>query len=370
MSSDLRLTPTIMEKAMRLRDAAYDGAFYVAVRTTNIFCRPSCPAKKPLRQNTVYYQSAKAAIFAGYRPCKRCRPLDTDGRPPQWVETLLERVESDPHARIRDADLRHMGIDPARARRYFQNRYGMTFQAYCRGRRLGTALQRIREGHPLDDVILDHGFESHSGFRDAFRKTHGKTPGASREANCVWTKLLESPLGPIVIGATPEGACLLEFSDRRMLEAQFETLRQRFRCAIVPGENEHLERLEREITAYFAGTLQEFKTPLVYPGTPFQERVWNALRRIPYGETRSYEELGRSIELSSGWRAVGHANGQNRLAIVIPCHRVIRKGGHLGGYGGGLWRKEWLLAHEQAHASKPTRRTTRQLPLLVEPPSR
>ena len=360
---DPHLSPAIMEKAMRRRDAAYDGAFFIAVRTTNIFCRPSCPARKPLKRNTVFYRNAKEALFAGFRPCKRCRPLDTDGRPPDWVGKLLKLVDKDPEARIRDAEIRDMGIDPARARRYFQTHYNMTFQAYCRSRRLGTALQRIREGHPLDDVILGHGFESHSGFRDAFRRTHGKAPGDSREATCVWTKLIETPLGPIILGATPHGACLLEFSDRRMLESQFETLRQRFRCAIVPGENEHLIQLEKELADYFAGKLKDFKTPLVYPGTPFQERVWNALRRIPYGETRSYEDLGRSIALTSGWRAVGHANGRNRIAIVIPCHRVIRKGGHLGGYGGGLWRKEWLLAHEQAHAGTKTSRTT-QLRML------
>ena len=363
MSNELQLSNAIMEKAMRRRDPAYDGAFFIAVRTTSIFCRPSCPARKPLRRNTVFYKSAKEALFAGFRPCKRCRPLATDGQPPDWVGRLLKLVDKDPEARIRDAEIRSMGIDPARARRYFQSHYNMTFQAYCRSRRLGKALQKIREGHPLDDVILGHGFESHSGFRDAFRRTHGKAPGHAREAACVWTKLIESPLGPLVAGATPEGACLLEFSDRRMLEAQFDTLRQRFHCAIVPGENEHLVQLERELSEYFQGNLQTFTTPLVYPGTPFQERVWNALRRIPYGETRSYEDLGRTISLKSGWRAVGHANGQNRIAIVIPCHRVIRKGGHLGGYGGGLWRKEWLLAHEQAPAGATASRT-HQLRLL------
>jgi AraC family transcriptional regulator, regulatory protein of adaptative response / methylated-DNA-[protein]-cysteine methyltransferase len=355
--SQIELSTAIMEKAVSRRDPAYDGAFFVAVRTTSVFCRPSCPARTALRKNRVFYRTAKEAIFAGYRPCKRCRPLATNGRPPDWVEMLLKKVEADPESRIRDADLRRLGVDPARARRHFRRQYGMTFQAYCRGRRLGTALQRIREGLPLDDVILGHGYESHSGFRDAFKRTHGKAPGNARTAECVWTKLLESPLGPLVIGATPEGACLLEFSDRRMLEAQFETLRQRFRCAIVPGENEHLAALERELAAYFAGTLQEFRVPLVYPGTPFQERVWSALRRIPYGETRSYEELGRSIDLQSGWRAVGHANGQNRLAIVIPCHRVIQKGGALGGYGGGLWRKEWLLAHERSHRAGASERS-------------
>ena len=336
-----------MKKAVYQRDASYDGAFFVAVRTTSIFCRPSCPARKPLEANMTFYPTAREALFAGYRPCKRCRPLEVDGRPPEWAARLLRAVEANPEERIRDADLRAMDIDPARARRWFHRQYGMTFQAYCRGRRMGEALQSIREGESLDEVALGHGYESHSGFRDAFRKTHGITPGGSRSALCVWTRMLETPLGPMVAGAVPEGVCLLEFSDRRMLEVQFTTLRRRFRCAVVPGSNPHLEQLAEELAEYFAGTLRRFQVPRVVPGTPFQEKVWMGLGRIPYGETRSYEQLAREVGLPRGPRAVGRANGLNRIAIVIPCHRVITKGGTLGGYGGGIWRKEWLLAHEQ-----------------------
>jgi AraC family transcriptional regulator of adaptative response/methylated-DNA-[protein]-cysteine methyltransferase len=140
-----------------------------------------------------------------------------------------------------------------------------------------------------------------------------------------------------------------------MLEVQFTTLRRRFRCAVVPGSNPHLEQLAEELAEYFAGTLRRFQVPRVVPGTPFQEKVWMGLGRIPYGETRSYEQLAREVGLPRGPRAVGRANGLNRIAIVIPCHRVITKGGTLGGYGGGIWRKEWLLAHEQTilAGSKP-----------------
>jgi AraC family transcriptional regulator of adaptative response/methylated-DNA-[protein]-cysteine methyltransferase len=296
----------------------------------------------------VFYPTAREALFAGYRPCKRCRPLEVDGRPPEWVAGLLRAVEDNPEERIRDADLRALGIDPARARRWFHRQYGMTFQAYCRGRRMGQALQDIREGDSLDDVALGHGYESHSGFREAYQKTHGRTPGDSRDALCVWTRMLETPLGPMVAGAVPEGVCLLEFSDRRMLEQQFTTLRRRFRCAVVPGSNPHLEQLEEELAAYFSGSLRRFRVPQVVPGTPFEEKVWKGLLRIPYGETRSYENLAREVGVPRGPRAVGRANGLNRIAIVIPCHRVITKGGTLGGYGGGIWRKEWLLAHERA----------------------
>src|SRR5262249_23180328 len=154
---------------------------------------------------------------------------------------------------IRDGDLRVRGIDPARARRYFLRSYGMTFQAYSRARRLGKALGQIRNGADLDDVALGTGFDSHSGFRDAFQRTFGKPPGTSRAAECIVTAWLESPLGPLVAGATDEGICLLEFSDRRMFDGQFKALRKRFGCAIVPGENQWLDQLRKELTDYFEG---------------------------------------------------------------------------------------------------------------------
>jgi AraC family transcriptional regulator of adaptative response/methylated-DNA-[protein]-cysteine methyltransferase len=336
-----------MERAYRTRDASYDGIFFLAVRSTGIFCRPSCPARKPDPRNVVYYASAREAIFAGFRPCKRCQPMASNGTPPAWIAGLLAHVERDPTARYPDSFLRSLGIDPARARRYFHKKYGMTFQAYCRGRRLGKSLEQIRLGVDLDDVALGYGYNSHSGFRDAFVRTFGKSPGRSRNADCIVTAWIESPLGPLVAGATSEGICLLEFTDRRMLDAQFVVLRRHFQCAIVPGENEHIKQLKRELDGYFKGSLKRFSVPLVYPGTPFQKSVWKELLRIPYGKAVSYEDLARHIGSPSAQRAVGHANGLNRIGIVIPCHRVVNKNGKLGGYGGGLWRKQKLLLLEK-----------------------
>jgi AraC family transcriptional regulator, regulatory protein of adaptative response / methylated-DNA-[protein]-cysteine methyltransferase len=336
-----------MEKAIRERDSAFDAVFFVAVRTTGIFCRPSCPAKPTLPKNREYYGTARQAIFGGYRPCKRCRPLDTDGRPPDWLAGLLAAVEDEPAARISDTDLRGRGIDPARVRRYFVKHHGMTFQAYCRGRRLGEALRKIRKGVGVDDVALGHGYESLSGFRDAFQKTFGQPPGQARTADCITTTWVESPVGPLLAGARPEGICLLEFTDRRALEAQFATVRQHFECAVVPGKHDHLDHLKEELASYFAGSLREFTVPLIYPGTPFQQKVWDQLRKIPYGQTMSYEAMADAVGAPGAQRAVGRANGQNRIGIVIPCHRVVNKSGKLGGYGGGLWRKEFLLALER-----------------------
>ncbi len=336
-----------MHRAVDRRDASYDGIFFVAVRTTGIFCRPSCRSRPALRKNREFFATAREAIFSGYRPCKRCRPMHTDGRPPEWVEALIKEVEANPAARIKEGRLRARKVDPARLRRFFLKQYGMTFQAYCRGRRMSKAIDQIRGGVGLDEVALGNGYDSHSGFREAFARTFGKPPGRSRDADCIVTSWLESPLGPLVMGATNKGVCLLEFSDRRMLETQFTTLRNRFECAIVPGNHEHLEQLEEELARYLAGKLTEFQVPLIYPGTPFQQKVWSGLLQIPYGETCSYEDLARAVGSPNAQRAVGTANGMNRIAIVIPCHRVVNKDGQLGGYGGGLWRKKFLLDLER-----------------------
>jgi AraC family transcriptional regulator of adaptative response/methylated-DNA-[protein]-cysteine methyltransferase len=338
---------TEMERAYRDRDASYNGLFFVAVRTTGIFCRPSCPVRSPLPKNVEYFPSAAEALFAGYRPCKRCRPMDIDDQP-KWAAALLAEVENDPSARLTEADLRARGIDPATVRRHFLRHYGMTFQAYTRARRLSSAFTRIRNGSPLDDAIFHSGYESHSGFREAFAKVFGCPPGDCRNKSSVFLTWLPSPLGPLVAGATEEGVCLLEFSDRRMLEAQLETVRRLFRMPAVPGANGHLERLQDELAGYFAGTQRSFSVPLVYPGTPFQRRVWEQLLLVPYGETRSYQELATAVGNPAAVRAVGRANGLNRIVILIPCHRIVNKNGDLGGYGGGLRRKQYLLNLEQS----------------------
>ncbi len=340
-----------LEKAFQRRDAAYDGIFFVGVRTTSIFCRPTCPARKPLSENVEYFASAREALGAGYRPCKRCRPLAAANQAP-WVETLLADIERAPTQRITESALRKRGIDPASVRRHFLKHFGMTFQTYARARRLGVALRDISAGAALDDVVLDSGFESHSGFRDAFGRAFGLAPGRCRRGPCAvvtWTRL-QSPLGPLIAAACDEGVCLLEFADRRGLSAQVQTVHKLFRAQIVPGQNEHLQRLQEELAAYFAGTLRTFSVPLSYPGSAFQRRVWDELLRIPYGETRSYEDLAVAVGAPGAQRAVGRANGQNRLAIVIPCHRVVNKNGRLGGYGGGLRRKEFLLQLERTNS--------------------
>jgi AraC family transcriptional regulator of adaptative response/methylated-DNA-[protein]-cysteine methyltransferase len=267
------------------------------------------------------------------------------------VRRLLAKVDAEPELRLRDADLRQMGLDPVRVRRHFRRNYGMTFQAFARARRLGEAFDRLRRGAALDDVVFGHGYESHSGFRDAFSQVVGSPPGRARALENIRLERIETPLGTMVAGAVDRGVCFLEFSDRKGYEGQFATLRRRFGGPVVPGRSPHLARLREELAGYFAGRRRRFDVPLVFPGTPFQERVWKELCRVPYGATRSYEEIARAIGSPGAIRAVGRANGQNRIAILLPCHRVVNKSGALGGYGGGLRRKEFLLRLERGERS-------------------
>lgn len=349
-----------MVKAMHDRDASFDGLFYICVKTTGIFCRPACTARKPLRKNVVFHRTVRDCLLDGFRPCKRCRPLARSAEDRRWLELLLARIERDPSAKLRDADLVAMGVSPHRARRYFTKNFGMTFQAYHRARRMGMALLQLKKGQGETAVAFDQSYESLSGFRDAFKRVFGTTPGRSRSLGCLQTTRLETPLGPMVATANEEGICLLDFADRRALEREIAALCKRLDAVVVPGRSAHLDKLARELDAYFEGSRTDFTVPLVLSGTLFQETVWNELRRIPYGETISYVELARRIGRVGAQRAVGRANGDNRMAILIPCHRVVRDDGTLCGYGGGLWRKQHLLDLEQRQGrlSLPARPAT------------
>lgn len=345
------LPPTsTMYRAVMERDRAFDGVFVVGVRTTGIFCRPGCGAKKPLERNVEFFAGASAALHAGYRPCLRCRPMDNGHMPPAWVKRVLELAERHQGRRLTAGDLRAAGVEPSRAARYFKAHYGMTFQAYHRARRMGRALAMMRKGSDVTTAGLSSGYGSSSGFREAFAGVFGVAPSRADGARAMLARLLETPLGPMLAVAGEEGLAMLEFVDRRALQTQIDTLRRRVAGAVVPGTNRHIDTVERELRAYFAGKLTAFTTPLEAPGTPFQQRVWDALRAIPYGRTRSYADVARAIGAPTAVRAVARANGDNRIAIIIPCHRVIGSDGTLTGYGGGLERKRRLLEIEGAIA--------------------
>lgn len=337
-----------MYRALVDRDRSSDGLFFAGIRTTGIFCRPGCGARKPLKKNVEFFASPTDAMRAGYRPCRRCRPLELAGATPDWAQRLFGLVESSGGERITSRDLERAEIHPARAARWFKERFGMTFQAYQRARRVAAALPSLRSGSSVGAVADESGFESESGFRAAFTELFGMSPThAADDASVLRAQRIATPIGPMLAVAGEEGLLLLEFVDRRSLATQITTLRRRANAPIVPGDNAHLRRAAAELERYFAGDLRPFELDLVARGTPFQESVWRALQRIPCGETRSYADVAREIGQPSAVRAVANANGMNRIAIVIPCHRVIGSDGSPTGYAGGIWRKTWLLDHER-----------------------
>jgi AraC family transcriptional regulator of adaptative response/methylated-DNA-[protein]-cysteine methyltransferase len=344
-----------MVRAFLERDPAYEGVFFTGVRTTNIFCRPTCPARKPRPENVEFFSTSREALFAGFRPCLRCRPLEGPDQAPEWLAPLLEQVEAEPARRLSSSDLRRMGIVPDRPRRWFKEHHGMTFVAYARARRLGAALERIREGERVVDAAFDHGYESLSGFNDAFQRLLGMPPTRAAGCEIILLSRLATPLGSLLAGATADAICFLEFSDRRMLERQLRTVARRLGAAFAPGRNQLHERLQAELDRYFEHGGHSFETPVTAPGTPFQETVWARLRDIPAGSTTSYGELAGSLGRSTAARAVARAVGDNRIAVVIPCHRVMGGDGSLTGYGGGLWRKRRLLEIEGATVSRGQR---------------
>lgn len=335
-----------MIAAWRRRDAGYDGLFFFGVKTTGIFCRPSCPSR-PKREHLEFFRDCGAAVRAGYRPCKRCQPELATGQPPEWVAKLMARAAASPDHRISARDLRALGIPPERARRWFQKYHGMTFAAWCRGLRLARAFTQIRSGSPVDDVVFDHGFESHSGFRTAFARTFGRPPGKVRGGDHLRVARLDTPLGPMLAAASDKALCQLEFADRRGLEKSYAEMRHRFKLPVVPGDNAILQQLRQELLEYFCGGRKRFTVPVALRGTAFQERVWGELQKIPFGQTVSYEVVAKQIGATAAGRAVARANGTNRLYLLVPCHRVIAKDGQLSGYGGGVWRKRLLLEMER-----------------------
>lgn len=226
----------------------------------------------------------------------------------------------------------------------------MSFHAYCRARRLGLAMGRLKAGDEVLDAGLVHGWESASGFQEAVRRWLGEPPRSAAAGSTVYLERLATPLGTMLAGATDDALCLLEFADRRQLETQLGRIRRRFSCRFLPARNNWISRAQQQLGEYFDGRRRDFDLPLELAGTEFQETVWRALLEIPYGSTESYADLARRIGRPTAVRAVARANGDNRLPIIVPCHRVIGADGTLTGYGGGLWRKQRLLDLERAAA--------------------
>ncbi|MAZ78279.1 MAG: bifunctional transcriptional activator/DNA repair enzyme protein Ada [Legionellaceae bacterium] len=338
-------------KALLERNSQYDGVFFVGVKTTGVFCHASCPARKPKFENCEFFKTAKEALLASFRPCKRCKPLSPPNQQHPVIDKLIATVEAHPEKRWKTEDFRQLGLDESTARRQFKKRFGMTFIEYARSRRVGLAMENIRAGSSVIDAQLDAGYESSSGFRDAFSKILGDAP-ARADGKVLLATWIDTPLGPMVAMADDAYLYLLEFVGRRGLEREVERLRKRLKIGIIPGENIIIKQIKNELNDYFSGRCLTFKTPCYWMGSAFQQSVWKALQTIPPGETRSYIAIAKQVGREKAYRAVANANGSNQLALIIPCHRVINENGELGGYGGGISRKAWLLEHERNCSNK------------------
>ncbi len=335
-------------KALLEKNSEYEGLFYVGVKTTGVFCRPTCPARKPKFENCEFFNSAKEALTAAFRPCQRCRPLSHPNQVSSVVQTLVDAIEKNPEKRWKSDDFRQLTIDESTARRQFKKRFRMTFVEYARARRMGLAMKQIRKGNPVIDAQIEAGYESSSGFRDAFSRIMGSAPTQKNHLilKAAW---IDTKLGPMLSIADDNGLYLLEFVDRRGLEREVERLRKKLQAAIIPGETHIIKKIKKELMDYFNGKKCQFKTPLILIGSLFQKSVWGTLQKIPPGETRSYLDIAKAVKKPTAFRAVANANGANQLAIIIPCHRVINANGDLGGYGGGISRKQWLIDHEKKY---------------------
>jgi len=330
------------------RSGEFSDAFFVAVKSTGIFCRIGCPARLPKRENCTFYDSAAEALEAGFRACKRCHPSSHAGEASAVIKKLITLIEGNPEHRWSEGDIKAAGIDPSTARRQFKKRFGLTFTQYARARRLGAAAKTLAKGDTVINAQLNAGYESASGFRTAFAKTFGAAP-AKASAPPFFIEWLTTPLGPMFAVCDDSHLYMLEFTTRKNMSRGFEKLRKKHKRAVIPGRTSVTDQIEDELKSYFAGKLTKFKTPLAPTGTEFQNQVWKALQEIPYGESCAYTDLAIAIGNEKAVRAVASSNANNGLALIIPCHRVIAKGGGLGGYAGGLDKKQWLLDHEKSH---------------------
>ena len=343
--------PEILYEALVARDPAFEGRAYVCVKTTGVFCRLICPARKPKRENCLFFETAAACLEAGFRPCKRCKPLEAVAKADPLVARLVAALEAEPGRRWKESDLTAMGHDPSTVRRAFKRHFGITFLDMARLSRIRNGAATLAQGGRVIDAQLDAGFASGSGFRAAFARILGQSPVRFTGDEPLKADWIETPIGPMIAVADRHALHLLEFFERGILKRELAGLQKTHACGIGVGRLPPAEQIAAELGAFFAGESATFRTPLSPCGSAFTKSVWQALRRIPPGETRSYSQVAVAVGRPSAVRAVARANGANPIAIVIPCHRVIGADGSLTGYGGGLWRKQWLIEHERKLAT-------------------
>ncbi len=338
-------------RAVENRDAGADGNFFYGVRTTGVYCRPGCASRRPLRANTVFFETTEAADTAGFRACKRCRPTDGSAasRHVAAIEracALLRTSATMPSlAELADA----AGISRFHFHRVFKQITGVTPREYASSHRLGRFGEKLDAGQPIAASIYATGFGSSSRAYEAAPGGLGMTPGARRRGGSGETirfVTVETPIGWALVAATGRGICMTALGDDR--DRLGEALRQRFPAAAVIAEDAGLKGWADRIVRFITAPDENLDLPVDIQGTAFQARVWRALQKIPLGKTASYTEIAAALGQPKAVRAVAQACAANKLALIVPCHRVIRSDGDLGGYRWGLERKRELLARERA----------------------
>lgn len=344
-------------QALLDRDASYDGQAYVCVSTTGVFCRLTCPARKPKPENCSFFGTVGECIQAGFRACKRCHPLQPTALDDPAIAALLAALDKRPDYRWRETDIERLGFDLSTVRRSFKRQFGMTFLEMARQTRLRNGFETLADGGAVIEGQLDAGFDSPSAFRTAFLKLMGKAPGNLPSDPLLLADWVSTPLGDMIAVSSRSQLHLLEFFDRKALQKELIRLDTFAKGRLSIGRTDPSEQIKTELAAFFDGSSSDFQTPLAYHGSDFSGSVWDALRQIPAGQTRSYSNIAASIGRPSAVRAVARANGANQIALVIPCHRVIGADGSLTGYGGGLWRKQKLLEIERQYLPMKTEGT-------------
>lgn len=339
-------------QAIEARDHRYDGAFVFGVRTTGIYCRPGCPARKPRRENIVYFTAPEEARAEGFRPCLRCKPDEMSTRV-RMVERAMGYIDEHLGRTVTLAELGEaVGVSPHHLQRTFRQVTGISPRAYADQRRIGEFKAQVRGRDDVTSALYDAGFGSSSRLYERAPSHLGMTPDIYRRGGLgmrIGYTIADSPLGRLLVGATGRGVCAVYLGDADdTLEA---TLAREYPAADIARDDSGLNGWVRAIVEHLDGEKPHLDLPLDVQATAFQRRVWEALQSIPFGATRSYGEVARMIGQPEAARAVAGACATNPVAVVVPCHRVVRGDGSSGGYRWGADRKQALLRREQAMAT-------------------
>lgn len=337
-------------RAVIERDAAFDGRFYYGVPTTKIYCRPSCPSRRPNSGNVLFFDTPEAAESAGYRSCQRCKPTEIDAHQQAvlHMQRLLDTVEPTPSL----AQLaRAVGLSPFHVQRLFKASVGVSPKQYAIAKRTERTKQHLHEAKNVTTALYNAGHASPRTLYDPATDQLGMTPGqykAGGAGQLITFTVVESALGPMLVAATTRGLVAVRFGDPEALERE---VRSEYPKATFVNDATPLKVYVAALRQHLAGRRHDLALPSDVPSTDFQRRVWAALKAIPYGETRSYAQVAEMIGEPTAVRAVARACAANPIALVVPCHRVVRSGGQLSGYRWGVERKRALLDGEKAGAA-------------------